>query len=209
MNDFDHPEADKRHAQGIHYSGDEIAALKPQEFKAVLHSAARFQRGAPEDHMNRMQFKYGGGVYTGALEHVGDLTHRIGERGGSFGTEFVKPKVESMLEYLTSGYGFEREMKENLISNRANRTRRGEIYPSDEEFMEDSKKYADLHRMVPAYTRPSMHGRAAAVALGEHDYGGAIRHLNALNSIIKQGPDHWKALMSQEGSVNFLRQMGK
>lgn len=200
---------DERHAKGAHLTSDEVASLGASDFKDLLHSAAGVQRGKPESHMVNMQEKYGGGVYTHALEHVGDLTHRINEYGGKLGFEYVQPKVERMLATLGSKYGFEREMRENLAGNRAFRAERGESYPSDEEFMEDSGLYAAHHKLVPAYNRPSLHGRAAAVALGEHNYGGVVRHLNALQSIIKGGPDRWKSEMSQEGSVRFLTQTGK
>lgn len=191
------------------FGSSDIAAMKPEEFKSTLDASARIQRGAPETHMVKMQSKYGGGVYPHALEHIGDLTHRIAEHGGAFGTEFVTPKVERMLVTLTRPYGFEREMREQMHENRSYRESKGESYPSEDEFMEDSSEYARLHSTVPVYTRPSHHAREAAVALGRHQFGAAIEHLTSLRSIIDRGPDYWKEQMSQQGAVDFLREQGR
>ena len=85
-----------------------------------FNELAQAQRGEPENAMLRCQMHpLGGGVHTLALEHVGDLTHRMSENfaflQGQYGN--VKEKVDKTLNWLNSGYGFRREMFENMQKN--------------------------------------------------------------------------------------------
>ncbi len=68
---------------------------------------AQLQRDIPEKMMLRFQFLMGGGVMSYAVEHAGDLTHRMSEKAtfGTAGYEFVKKKVENLLRLLNQGYG--------------------------------------------------------------------------------------------------------
>ena len=195
----------QRHAAGETLHADEVAQLPPTHYSALLDEAASVQRGRPESAMLTAQRRMGGGVYPHVLEHVGDLTHRIAEGGGVYGTEFVTPKVRRSLHSIDHPYGFEREMHEQIADNQRFRASRGEEGVDVEEVGRLGRAYADEHRKVPAYTEPMMHGRQAAVALGEQDYPTASAHLNALQRSVDKGPEHWKSQMSQTASVRFLR----
>lgn len=184
-------------------SSQEVAGMSPDQYRDLIDKVASAQRGAPEAAMLRAQNALGGGVYPHALEHVGDLTHRINESGGRFGTEFVAPKVSRILSSLRQPYGFEREMAENVAGN-ARSWRRNTPVPTMEDYRSFGKQYADAHRALPVYNDPSFHGREAAVALGEHRFGDTVEHLSRLESFI-QNEDAWRHVMSQPGSIDFLR----
>lgn len=193
-------EFDALHARGYHLSGSEVASLTSDQYKELLHSAAMYQRGAPESAMMHFQNLVGGSPLGHSMEHVGDLTHRAAEHGGRFGTEFVKPKVESQLHHLLHPYGWDRESHESISANRQFRTQRGEAFPTDEEIGGLLQTYTDAHRLVPAYTRPMHEARAAAIAVGQRDSRGAAGHLMSLKSMF---PD-WSQRMSQQDAVAFL-----
>jgi hypothetical protein len=152
------------------------------------------------------QRRIGGGVYGHALEHVGDLTHRIAEEGGRFGTEFVEPKVRTQLQSLGSRYGFDREAEEQRVENDRFNTERGRPGVSARDVEDAGWDYAEEHKKVPAYTRPMALARDAAVALGQQRTDGAVRSLTALQRTIDAGPAHWRRQMSQDASVRFLRE---
>lgn len=200
--------ADQRHAEGKHFDADEVAALPPTHYSALLNSAASYQRGKPESAMNDAQRQLGTGVLPHALEHVGDLTHRMAEEGGAYGTEYVAPKVRQTLRSLEHPYGFEREAGEQLRENAKYASERGRTPPTEDTVRAVGQKYADEHRQVPAYTRPMYLGRAAAVALGEGRYGDATSSLRAIQRTIDHGEDHFRAEMAQPAAVEFLRRHG-
>jgi hypothetical protein len=186
-------EVDARHAAGGFFSGDEIRAMPPSHFREVLDSAASIQRGAPERHMLRVQKASGGGVYSHAAEHIGDLPHRIGEGGGTYREEFVKPKVDRMHSLLHSGYGFEREMNENHTSNGAD----------PEEVRSLGEHYALLHSTVPSYNEPMALGTSAAINLGLHKFGRTRQALTSLKTFTDDH-DKYPAAISQEASADYV-----
>lgn len=194
-----------RHASGNTFGSGEVAALPPTHFSALLDEAANYQRGEPENVMVAAQRRLGGGLYSHALEHVGDLTHRIAEEGGAYGSEFVAPKVRQQLRSLTHPYGFAREMNEQIESNQKFMAERGGSAPDVEEVGRLGRAYAAAHQRVPVYTEPMMHGRQAAIAVGDQNFPAAVAHLNALQRDIDKGEEHWRARNSQPASVEFLR----
>lgn len=200
MNEFD-----ALHRRGYHLSSAEVASLTSDQYRDLLHSAAMYQRGAPETAMMHFQNLVGGSPLSHSLEHVGDLTHRTAEKGGLFGHEFVKPKVESQLHHLLHPYGWDRESHEAISSNRRFRESRGEMYPSDEEIGGLLKLYVSAHQQVPVYTRPMQAGRDAAIAVGNRDSRSAAGHLMSIKSMF---PD-WSDRMSQQDAVTFLARQGR
>lgn len=202
-------EVAQRHAQQQPFSSSEIGAMTSEQFKTVLSGAASVQRAYPESVMLRAQRRIGSGLYAHSLEHIGDLTHRIAESGGRFGTEFVKPKVESQLHNLTRPYGYEREMREQLASNNRIREEKGKPVLSEENLHEIGHHYSEAHATVPVYTEPMHHARAAAMSLGLRRFGDTVQNLGRLQHFINGGNDHWNHLMSQPESVRFLRSQGR
>lgn len=186
-------EVDARHASGGYFSGDEIRNLSPSQFREVLDSAASIQRDAPENHMLKIQSATKGGVYPHAAEHIGDLSHRVAEKGGMFGAEYVTPKVNSMHRLLHQGYGFEREMNENW--------RNSGIDPSTIKDM--GEHYALLHATVPAYNAPMAHAVSAAVNLGLHKFGRTRQALTALKGYT-DNPGQYRAATTQEAAADYM-----
>ena len=172
----------------------ENPSIKPEVEKA-FKEVANTQRGNPELAMVEAQRIYGGGVMPNALEHIGDLTHRMAERGGRYGAEFVAPKVTRMLDSLLSDYGFEKEMLENIQSNARFKYKRDnpdipfEQYKKEYETKIDKalKKYSEEHKKVPVYNQMQLAGREAAIAIGEKRYTDAIEQLYIIDQAIKDG----------------------
>lgn len=166
--------------------------LRPEDIKAsttkfsqrsipvdAFRELGNAQRGAPETAMVNAQKVLGGGVMSHAIEHTGDLTHRMTNMMDSDvdGIEYVAPKVKSVLRNLKSEYGFMRDFEENLKNNGVDRAAADEAL----------KRYAEEHRKLPVYNRPQWLAREAAVALGEQNIPRAIKMLEGLQKLIDSG----------------------
>lgn len=188
--------------------------IKLQTEKA-FEEVANTQRGNPELAMVEAQKIYGGGVMPNALEHIGDLTHRMAERGGRFGSEYVAPKVTRMLDSLLSDYGFEKEMLENIQSNARFKYERDnpdipfEQYKKEYEDKIDKalKKYSEAHKKVPVYNQMQLAGREAAIAIGEKRYTDAIEHLYTIDQAIKDGT-YKQAALEFDPNIDFRKKNG-
>lgn len=189
-------------------------SVEPEVEKAFTE-LADIQRGAPELAMVEAQMLYGGGVMPYALEHAGDLTHRMAERGGRYGEEFVQPKVTRLLNSLLSDYGFEKEMLENIQSNARFQYEKKNPGISFEEFKKDYeqnldkalKKYSEAHKKVPVYNQIQLAGREAAIAIGEKRYTDAIEHLYIIDQAIKDGT-YKQAALEFDPSIDFRNKNG-
>ena len=151
----------------------------PENVVKAFLAIADMQRGKPEFAMLRVQKVMGGGVLSPVVEHVGDLTHRMTEHAdaGYWLEDIIQEKVKRGLMYLTHGYGFEREMKENMRSN-----------GTDAELLDQKLlEYAKEHEKIPVYNIAQYHGREAAVALGYKDWDKSIQHLQALKGMLDAG----------------------
>jgi hypothetical protein len=163
---------------------------------AAFEKLADAQRGEPELRMLEVQTALGGGVMAWAVEHIGDLTHRMAEMPDFLphcGYEFVKPKVERGLRLLTSGYGFKREHEENLRSNA--RYRGMSLDELTKNVRSKLRAYASAHKELKVYNPAQEHARNAAIALGEERFGDATTHLYALNKMLKT-PESWTKIAS-------------
>ena len=145
------------------------------------------QRGKPEQAMLKVQFTMGGGVLNPVVEHVGDLTHRMSHMAkyNSMGLDEVAPKVRTVLSTLKSGFGFEREMNDNIRVNAEVRKVKEEVLRKDID--KALSTYADEHKKLKVYNRPQWLAREAAVAVGRQDFPRAIRMLEKLQGIIDSG----------------------
>jgi hypothetical protein len=203
-----HDQQSHGNRSGSTVTAADVAAMTPDQFSELLHTTASTQRGDPEQRMHDIQTA-GGGVFSWAAEHVGDLTHRINESGGVFGTEFVQPKVDRALRALTHGYGFEREMKEQIASNIRYREQNPREGISGRAYTEDDVRalgqaYADAHRKIPIYNLPSRFARDAAIAVGEWRFDDAVTELEQLKFAVDSGEAAWKSLISQDATVDYL-----
>ena len=173
--------------------------LPPKVVEAFL-AIADLQRGPPEHAMLRVQFTMGGGVLSPVVEHIGDLTHRMTEHAdaGYWLEDIIQEKVKRGLSYLTHGYGFEREMHENMKANKTDAEK------LDRQLIE----YAKEHEKIPVYNVAQYHGREAAVALGYKDWDKSITHLQALQNMLDQKAYERAAasyLLDQSGNLISYR----
>lgn len=160
-------------------AGGKMPEKLPPEVAEKFMAVADMQRGAPEMAMLRVQHVMGGGVLSPVVEHVGDLVHRMTEHADvpMYLEDIIEEKVNRGLRYLTHGYGFEREMKENM---RANKTDAEKL---DQMLLQYSKE----HEKLPVYNVAHYHGREAAIALGYKDWDKAIEHLKVLKGMLDAG----------------------
>ena len=172
----------------------------------TYHNAARAhdfakladdQRGEPENAMLRVQHANLGGVLSYVVEHVGDLTNRMAQhpdRTGFYcGFELVEPKVRRSLDMLTSGYGFEKEAKQNNISNAQYR---GQTVKEFETRLNSALTiYAAAHKKLAVYNAAQWLAREAAIALGERNWKRVIACLRGLYSNMSDR-ESWAALAS-------------
>lgn len=145
------------------------------------------QRDLPETAMENAQRALGGGVLSFAIEHTGDLTHRMTEHIGedhrgygpmSAGYGNVEEKVDKVLSTLRHGYGFRREHNENMVSNANYHGVPLETYLDRAHL--HLLQYAAAHRRLRVYNAAQFNAREAAVALGKEQFEDAAIHLEAL-----------------------------
>lgn len=177
-------DVNSRYKSQTPYSSRDFENMNDEEHALVLRHSARLQRIRPEDAMNAIQAKLGSGVYSHAVEHIGDLYHRAQEmpahlHGENYGhgIQHVKQKINSVLSDLTRPYGFEREMKENLTANSQ--------YNNDKSINWDSavalgKDYAHEHSLLPVYNHPAHLMTQATQHLGNMRFGAATAVLQQL-----------------------------
>ena len=161
----------------------------------AFEATANLQRGTPEVQMVNTQRLMGGGVLSHAIEHGGDLLHRMTERGGNF-SEFARPKVKSLIRSLENEYGFGREFTENMRSNyrsklEAAKSQGKEFYPTFEDYedavLKNLDNYAAYHSQLPVFNELQQAARDTAISLGKRDFDGALDNLRILDDAIEDG----------------------
>jgi hypothetical protein len=157
----------------------------PATKKEAFNKLASDQRGLPESAMINAQKIMGGGVLSNAIEHVGDLTHRMSEYGGEFARENVPTKVARVLRSLRNPYGFEREHKENIQA--AARFRNIDPNKFNSELDDALDRYANEHKKLEVYNVMQDHAREAAISLGEKNFNKTEQHLSAIERALKSG----------------------
>lgn len=178
--------------------------ISDDDYMGIMDEVARMQRGRPESTMLRAQREIGGGLFPHSLEHVGDLTHRINESGGAFGTEFVRPKVKSQLDALERPYGYEREMMEQVESNKRYMEERGRPSVDIDRIREIGSEYAKEHEAIPIINAPTAFGRQAAINLGNMQFNNVVGSLRSLKRLT-DNEDAYKESISRRGAIRFLR----
>lgn len=143
------------------------------------------QRGGPEHQMLRVQTIMGGGVLSPVVEHVGDLTHRMThmlKHGPIYsGAEYVQDKTAKAIRWLSTGYGFARELEENIKSNA--RYRGVDADDLREKVRTELTKYAQEHSKLTVYNNVQWLAREAAVAVGRQEWDLALQYLETLNEL--------------------------
>lgn len=184
-----------------------FSTISDDDYKDIMDQVGKLQRGRPESSMLAAQRELGSGLYSHSLEHIGDLTHRINERGGLFGTEFVRPKVVSQLDYLTSRYGYEREMLEQIADNRSLAAERGKTAPGIDRVRELGDNYSREHLAIPVINRPTALGRSAAFNLGQMRFDSTVRNLRGLQALTDD-EDRYRHETSRQGAIEYLKELG-
>jgi len=144
------------------------------------------QRGLPERIMVKAQHLLGGGVYSFALEHVGDIIHRMTHHAnyGSFYPGIAREKTKKTLGVLTSPYGFMREHEENM---RANISYRKEKDPDFDEQQHREKieailkQYSAEHAKLVPYNRLQRIAIRSSVLLGQKKIEACVRMLTVID----------------------------
>ena len=163
-----------------------------------FQALADAQRGEPESAMNRAQDKLGGGVMSWAIEHAGDLTHRMSNLGPTlnYGREFMNEKVNALLRGLEHPYGFMREHNENMASNaRYNKVDEAAYRSAADQAL---KTYADAHRQLPVFNEAQRVAQSIPIAIAEGRINAAVAALKTLKEHLKD-PKDWAAYAGENG----------
>lgn len=158
-----------------------------------FYDLADSQRGAPESAMLNTQRAIGGGLMNATIEHVGDLIHRMCERPTfhNGGYNYVKPKVDRALIWLTQEYGFGREFIENLVNNARSKGIPEEQYKR--QAFDALRQYADAHRQLRPFNEVQRLANDAAIALGMTQFQQATLFLRRLQDYLNRGIEFWTA----------------
>ena len=155
------------------------------------------QRGDAEEAMVAAQHYMGGGVLSHAIEHIGDLTHRITENPG-FRYETVLKKVNAMINSLDRGEDwipFAEEVQRNIVVN----SKYSNLSPDEFKTQINMllQDYIAEHEKIPTFNDLQEHSKQAAIAIGNQDYKKTLKHLYALKKELDKGSEHF-VKMSQE-----------
>ncbi len=164
----------------------------PPDLAQAFDKLARQQRNKPESMFSR---EYNPGsdhsnMWQWAMEHTGDLIHRAAQTHG-WGRGAVEEKVEKLLRAARSGYGFSRELLEQLHSNWEYRVEHGRYDKPKETFIKEAfdagERYAKAYEVLKPITKFQRLGKEAAIALGRRKWEEYRQILTEFKSLIDQG----------------------
>jgi len=148
------------------------------------------QRAEPEHCMLEAQKAIGGGVLSLALEHGGDLIHRMNDPNtfeyGGYG--YVKEKVDRLIYYLSNSYGFIKEHNENMEQNK--KYRKIDDYTYNVNIETALFNYIQAHKKLKKYNRAHILANQVAISIAELDVNEALRCLYELKSHMSS-EDEW------------------
>lgn len=182
-----------------------------------FEALAEAQRDRPEAAGFRIGMAQLSQLYGSAVEHVGDLTHRMSQKIGFFkgGYPWVGEKVRKTLRWLTNAYGFEREVREQVVKNFHYYKERGELPKHFGRSPQDAlirlkrlgRLYAAEHRKLPVFNAVQRIARDAAIAVGEWRFKHAVDRLYALKYLLDQGHEAWsrEAMKTRNNSKRRVR----
>ena len=176
----------------------------PDEVIQAFKELGDMQRDKPERAMLRVQFAMGGGVLNPVVEHVGDITHRMSHMVG-YDTVLGYEKVVKTYKWLTSRYGFEREMQQNITNNAKYReVPRAELA---EQIKVALQKYAEEHAKLPVYNKVQWLARQAAVFIGLEKFRDAATCLRMILNICPSEEDFKREAMKYSLNHNGAVQL--
>ncbi len=156
------------------------------------------QRGLPERIMLKASHLIGGGVYSFALEHVGDIIHRMTHHAnyGSFYPGIAREKTKKTLGVLTSPYGFMREHEENMQANISYRKEKDPNFDEQEhrEKVEAIlKQYSAEHAKLVPYNQLHRTAIRASVLLGQKKIDASVRMIKMIDRVAQSDDEFAKA----------------
>ena len=171
----------------------------PDDVIEAFEQLGDLQRGKPENAMLRVQHIMGGGVLNPVVEHVGDITHRMSHMV-RHGTVLGGEKIAKTLRWLTHPYGFEREMRENIVNNA--RARGVPAAQLKQQVTEALRAYAKAHAVLPVYNKAQWLARQAAIDIGLEDFDGARACLSMLAGMSKTEEEFAEHAMQYQKSAD-------
>lgn len=144
----------------------------PPKVAQAFYNLGDAQRGKPEAAMLKVNHFYHG-VACPVFEHGGDLTWRMTHyaKRGEMDFECVF-KAERCVKYLSSPYGFEKEVNENIRNNAESNSIPVPEY--EEKLRKLMLNYAKEHSLLTVYNKPQWLAREAAVAMGKWQFYTAL-----------------------------------
>lgn len=168
--------------------------LVSPEIETIFHNLAQQQRNKPEKAMLDVQDLQIAQLYTYALEHIGDINHRMNEHinffNGQQGTilkklRMVKYDLENIPRYI-------KDIDEQIEENHEWRKNRNPNYEFKDLSINDVKNllrqkaeiYANEHKKLKVYNHIQWLARQSAVELGLMNFPKAKQHIDELYSIV-------------------------
>lgn len=143
------------------------------------------QRGKPERFMVQLQQKMGGGVMSEAIEHCGDLIHRLTHMTTDdyYGYTELREKISKLQNLFHPR--FEDEFYQNLKSN-ASFWGIEDVDSFIEQVEKGLEKYSMLHIMTyDTYNRIQGHCQSIPYQLGQLDIDSVKRNIKRLDEMTK------------------------
>ncbi|HAH52118.1 MAG TPA: hypothetical protein DCL80_13040, partial [Balneola sp.] len=150
--------------------------------------------------------RFHAGVLSPALEHIGDLTHRITEFPFVYGT--VKEKVEKMIISLDRSFevwgrnmmSFLNEHEQNITNNvNYRKLNRREDYVA--ELQDGLDAYVAAHSKIPTYNEIQGHAKQAAIAIGNLNIDKALEHLRFIQKELDKGRESFDKKTQEIGNI--------
>ena len=161
-----------------------------EERVKLFDELAVLQRGGPEVQMLKVQSLTGGGVLNMAVEHGGDLVNRMAKTFHQGGYEYAEDKIWKVHDVVTQGYGFEKELLENLKWYAKEKLN----IPFDKalgNLKVELKKFAEEHKKLPVYNEAHRTFRDFNVAIGEWRFDDAKKIITKLKNKVNEGSKAW------------------
>jgi hypothetical protein len=226
-----------RHRAGKSFSSEEIEDMSDQQYRVTISDAAFEQRGLPESRMLQTKSAHAG-IYGTLVEHIGDMSHRMGKPfssqdpfNRSYNRHYPLEKLRIADNRINHPYGFEREHAEQIRENvdfqnldlslpenaeiaESNKLG-GRPNPPPTTVEEHTQKLADAgelysqaHEALPVYNAPMAKARDTAVHLGRQQFNDVRADLSRIEYML-DNQGRWDALMGQRGAVRWLKGQGR
>ena len=169
--------------------------LVTPEIETIFHKLALQQRGRPEKAMLDVQDLQIAQLYTYALEHIGDINHRMNEQinffNGQRGT--VLKKLRMVKDDLSDIPRYIKEVDGQIEANHEWKKRKNPNYEFKDLSVSDVKNilkqkaeiYANEHRRLKVYNHIQWLARQSAVELGRMNFTQAKKLIDELFSIVE------------------------